>query len=167
MRRTATAAPFILVLALTLFCCSIPPALSEEQRFTDNGDGTVTDHKLGLMWAKTDNQGDTSWKDAERYCKYTFPVSLGKYDDWRMPTLEELKSLHLRDPNYKGYETDCGQMVKIFPEIELSCGWVWSSEKSSISAKVYNFHRGYHYTDRMVHKRNYRALPVRTLKPGE
>jgi len=34
----------------------------------------------------------------------------------------------------------------------------------SITAAVFNFQRGIHYTDRMVHKRAYRALPVRELK---
>ncbi len=46
------------------------------ERFTDNGDGTVTDHQLGIMWSKTDNQGDISWKQAERWVKYTFPDTL-------------------------------------------------------------------------------------------
>jgi hypothetical protein len=83
-----------------------------------------------------------------------------------MPTLEELQSLYVRDKDYKGYEADCGQRVKIVQEIRLSCGWVWAAGKKSITARVYNFQRGYHYTDRMVHKRAYRALAVRPLKPG-
>lgn len=140
-------------------------AVHAGDRFTDNGDGTVTDHKLGLMWAKTDNQGDINWKEANQWVKFTFPDTLEKqYDNWRLPTLEELQSLYIRDKNYKGYETDCGQKVKIVPEIRLSCGWVWTSEKRSITARLYNFHRGYHYTDRMVKTRAYRVLPVRELK---
>ncbi|QTA80519.1 DUF1566 [Desulfonema limicola] len=138
---------------------------AEGGRFTDNGDGTVTDHKLGLMWAKTDNQGNIDWHQAEKWVKYTFPYSLAdSYDDWRLPTLEELSSLYVTDNNYEGYETDCGQKVKIVPEIVLSCGWVWTSEKKSITARLYNFNRGFHYTDRMVKTRGYRVLPVRTLK---
>ncbi|MCJ7540583.1 MAG: hypothetical protein MUO88_13065, partial [Desulfobacterales bacterium] len=64
----------------------------------------------------------------------------------------------------KGYETDCGQRVKIVPVIKLSCGWVWTSETSAIQAFIFNFNRGYHYSDRMVHNKAYRALPVRDLK---
>jgi hypothetical protein len=41
---------------------------------------------------------------------------------------------------------------------------VWTSDVESITAAVFNFQRGIHYTDRMVHKRAYRALPVRALK---
>ena len=134
-------------------------------RFTDNGDDTVTDHQLGLMWAKTDNQGDINWKQAGQWVKYTFGDTLTKrYDNWRLPTLSELQSLYVHDKAYKGYETDCGQRVKIVPEIKLSCGWVWTSETSAIQARIFNFNRGYHNTARMVHKKAYRALPVRDLE---
>ncbi len=153
----------IITLAIFFLMVAYMPVVAEE-RFVDNGDGTVTDNLLGVMWAKTDNQGDVSWKEAERYCKMGPPQILGKYNNWRMPTIEELKSLYVADPKYKGYETDCGMKVKIVPAIRLSCGWIWSSDKKSISARVFNFNRGYQYTDRMVHKKAYRALPVRNLK---
>ena len=135
------------------------------ERFTDNGDGTVTDHQLGVMWASTDNQGNINWKQANLWVKYTFPDTLEKkYDNWRLPTLEELQSLYVQDKKYKGYETDCGQQVKIVSDIKLSCGWVWTSETSAIQAYIFNFNRGYYYSDRMVHNRDYRVLPVRDLK---
>jgi hypothetical protein len=137
------------------------------ERFTDNGDGTVTDHILRLMWAQTDNQGDVSWQEAERYCRLGPPHLPSKYDNWRMPKLSELESIYAGGEGDQGYEADCGQWVKTIPEIRLSCGWVWASEKKSITARVFNFNRGYHYTDRLVHKRHYRALPVRSLGLGE
>ena len=76
--------------------------------------------------------------------------------------------------------------LKLF-EIELSCGWVWASEPMTIdfelkdrekklkkkvkvrtiSAKLFNFHRGYPYTDLMRHLKKYRALPVRNLQDGK
>jgi hypothetical protein len=152
-----------LMIVALMFLIAVPSFAGE--RFTDNGDETVTDHKLGVMWAKSDNQGDINWKQAGQWVKYTFGDTLErKYDNWRLPTLEELQSLHVRDKAYKGYETDCGQLVKIVPEIKLSCGWVWTSETSAIQAHIFNFNRGYHYTDRMVHKKAYRALPVRDLE---
>ena len=138
-------------------------------RFTDNGDGTVTDHLLGVMWGKTDNQGNIDWKGAERWVMYTFPYRLPpeKRNNWRLPTIKELQTLYVADRDYKGYETDCGQWVKIVREIRLSCGWVWTSERKDITAGVFNFQRGYHYTDRLVHRKAYRALPVRTLGSDE
>ena len=142
------------------------------ERFSDNGDGTVTDHQTGLMWSKFDNQGDVEWQQAERWVKYTFPYTIGRYyDNWRLPTVEELRSLYVADKNYPGYEITCGQRlrltsmrVKIVPEVQLSCGWVWSSERKSITARVFYFKGGYHHLDRMVHKRGYRALAVRKLE---
>ena len=152
----------LLSTGLILICSTL---LSGE-RFTDNMDGTITDHQLGLLWGKEDTKGNVDWKSAERWVKYTFPYSLpeNKRAGWRLPTLEELQSLYIKDAEYKGYETDCGQIVKITPHIKLSCGWVWSSELKDISAHVFNFQKGYHYTDRMVHKKAYRALAVRDLK---
>ena len=153
-----------LLIMVTCILLISTPAIAGE-RFTDNGDETVTDHQLGLMWAKTDNQGDINWKQAVQWVKYTFGDTLvKKYDNWRLPTLAELQSLYVHDVAYEGYETDCGQRVKIVPEIKLSCGWVWTSETSAIQARIFNFNRGYHYADRMVHKKAYRALPVRDLE---
>lgn len=145
------------------FGCSL--LCFSQERFIDNKDGTVTDNLLNVMWAKTDNQGDIEWRHAVQWVTYTFPYTLEKiYDNWRMPTLEELKTLYEPDMLYEGYETDCGQRVRIVPEIELSCGWVWASEMKFISARLFNFHRGYFYSDRISKKRAYRALPVRDFE---
>ena len=153
----------ITIVTLCAFFLGAP--VFADDRFTDNGDGTVTDHQLGVMWAKTDNQGNINWKQANLWIKYTFPDTLEKkYDNWRLPTLAELESLYIKDKKIKGYETDCRQRVKIVPVIKLSCGWVWTSETSAIQAFIFNFNRGYHYSDRMVHNKSYRALPVRDLK---
>ena len=142
------------------------PAIAED-RFTDNGDGTVTDHKLNLMWSKADNQGDINWSDADKWVRFTFLYTIEKeYDNWRLPTLAELQSILVEDPLDEGYETTCGHWVKVAPEIELSCGWVWTSETDPIAptARIFNFDNLYHYTVRKAHKRGYRALPVRSLK---
>jgi len=153
----------ILVMIICMLLISAPAMAGD--RFVDNGDGTVTDHQLGVMWAQTDNQGDIDWKQANLWVKYTFPYTIkAQYDDWRLPTLAELQSLYIHDKKNKGFETDCGQWVKIVPDIKLSCGWVWSSKTSAIQAYIFNFNRGYHYSARMVHKKAYRALPVRDLK---
>ena len=139
------------------------PAIAGD-RFNDNGDGTVTDHQLGVMWAQTDNQGDINWNQAKLWVKYTFPYTIpAQYDDWRLPTLAELESLYVHEKAYKGYEADCGKRIKTVPEIKLSCGWVWTAKTSAIQAYFFSFNRGLPSSARMVHKRNYRALPVRDL----
>ena len=135
-----------------------------EERFRDNGDGTVTDLAHHLMWSQTDNQGNVDWKQAARWVRFTFPDTIAaRYDDWRLPTLAELRTLYVADPGYDGYETDCGQVVRITPAIRLSCGWVWAADTQAITAAVFNFHRGVHYTERMAHHRGHRALAVRSV----
>ncbi len=62
-------------------------------RFTDNGDGTITDRLTGLMWEKAPT-GSFTWVAA-----YTNRINnlnstaLGGYKDWRLPNVNELRSL--------------------------------------------------------------------------
>ncbi len=154
--RKSVAIPLIV---MVLFFSLGLGRLFAQERFVDNKDGTVTDTKTNLMWAKHDNQGDITWHDAKKYCEH---IILSRYEDWRMPTIKELETLY--DPSKKGYETTCGNLVRLNPLIRLSCGWVWARDALTITAYAYNFTRGYRYTDRMVHKRHFRALPVRAIK---
>jgi hypothetical protein len=140
---------------------------SAADRFTDNGDGTITDNELGLMWGQADNNGDIDWHQAEKWVLFTFPLSIAKqYDNWRMPTMTELQSLVDTRKGEGGYETDCGQRVKLIAPIQLSCGWVWTSEidESAPTARVFNFNNVYHYKVRKAHLRGYRALAVRNIE---
>lgn len=58
--------------------------------YTDNGDGTITDHVTGLMWQQTPANRGLRWQEAADYCE---TLELGGYDDWRMPTTKELFSI--------------------------------------------------------------------------
>jgi hypothetical protein len=155
----------LIIVVLGVFLMHAPTWAGE--RFKDNGDGTVTDQQLGLMWANTDNLGDINWIQAEKWVKYTLPYTLEKtYDNWRLPTLAELKSIVNPDKKFKGSETDCGQRVKTIEQIQLTCGWVWTSETApnAPTARVFNFDNIYHYSVRKAHMRGYRALAVRDIK---
>jgi hypothetical protein len=135
------------------------------QRFTDNGDGTVTDHRLGVMWAKSDNQGDIGWKQAEAFARYSFGLTVGRqYTNWRLPTLEELQSLYVANPDYRGYGTDCGIRVKIVSPIKLSCILVWSSDLALGSPMAFNFNIGNPFTVQSYDISGCRVLPVRYLE---
>ena len=72
-------------------------------RFTDNGDGTVTDNLTGLIWLRDANcsliNGPRTWEDAlniivpqlaDGYCGLTDGSEVG---DWRLPNVKELQSL--------------------------------------------------------------------------
>ena len=58
--------------------------------YTDNGDGTVTDNVTGLMWQQQDDNTKRNWDNAGAYCNY---LSLGGYNDWRLPTKREFMSI--------------------------------------------------------------------------
>ena len=65
--------------------CPEPP----EPRFTDNGDGTVTDNCTGLMW-KQQHLGGMTWNDVLDTCN---SLIFAAYDDWRLPNVRELQTL--------------------------------------------------------------------------
>ena len=152
--------------AVLLFCLiQFSFSVWAEDRFTDNGDGTVTDHKLGLKWAKADNQGDISRKDARAWIKHTYATREGRgQEGWRLPTLQELESLYLRDSKYKGYKTEAGPFVKIVPAIKLSHIMVWSSDDSMGSGIVFDFNAGISFTIPPYRPEGCRVLPVSSLK---
>jgi hypothetical protein len=60
-------------------------------RFTDNGNYTVSDNRTGLMWLKDASVGvPISWDAAVQYCA---DLTFGGYTDWRLPNANELESL--------------------------------------------------------------------------
>jgi len=73
-------------------------------RFTDNGNGTVTDNLTGLIWLKrADEYGWRTWSDALSDCATLNSGEHGLTDgsnegDWRLPNVQELQSL-----------SDCGR----------------------------------------------------------
>ncbi len=72
-----------------------------ENRFSDNGDGTFTDRKTGLMWIKNgwriDFLSAVTWQAAVKKCA---DFRVGKYTDWRLPSVREWKSLVDRSVSY-------------------------------------------------------------------
>jgi hypothetical protein len=69
---------------------------SPSPRFTNNGDGTVTDNLTGLMWARNANDnGAMNWGVAIDYAnKLSLGTSCGGlHTDWRLPNIKELQSL--------------------------------------------------------------------------
>ena len=57
--------------------------------FTANSD-TVIDNKTQLEWQKTTLDDNKTWGTAITYCE---GLTLGGYDDWRLPNFNELYSL--------------------------------------------------------------------------
>jgi hypothetical protein len=49
---------------------------------------------LGRQWATAGNGADVRWRQADAWCS---ALEAGGHDDWRLPTLDELETLH--DPD--------------------------------------------------------------------
>jgi len=121
-------------------------------RFTDNGNGTVTDNLTGLIWLKNANCTDTvggvdksggtlTWANALTWsnnlangdCGLTDSSSAG---DWRLPNIRELSSL-----------TDFSQSVPALPSDHPFTGVQTSNSEywSSTTAKYTNDNAWYVY----------------------
>ena len=99
----------------------LPPA--GELAFKDNGDGTITDLRTGLMWEKSDSGWGETWSHAMNYCK---ELSMAGYSDWRLPDKDNWVSL------WADAGLDKGVMKKVFSKETLTSSY-WSS---SVSDKV-------------------------------
>lgn len=136
-----------------------------EQRFIDHGNGTVTDRRLGLMWAKTDNQVDIFWSQIQGWLTGNFVDTIPQlYENWRLPTTAELQSLFVEDAKYQGYQTLCGPQVKIVPQIRLSCILVWTSDMALGLPIAFDFNLGSAFTIDLHDNKGCRVLPVRSLQ---
>ncbi len=71
-----------------------PVKYSQDKRFIDNGDLTITDTKTGYMWMKEDSyqyKGHwLSWFEASDYIEEINQERFADYLDWRLPTIKEL-----------------------------------------------------------------------------
>ncbi|MCH7501261.1 MAG: DUF1566 domain-containing protein [Nitrospinae bacterium] len=72
--------------------------MTSQERFVDNGDETVSDRKTGLMWKKTDTMTDlkkwVNYQDSVDYVRELKEKRFAGYDDWRLPTKDEMYSLY-------------------------------------------------------------------------
>jgi hypothetical protein len=85
------------------------------EKFTIKNDDVAVDNITNLMWSRK-TLGKMTWQGAVDYCKN---LKLGGYSDWRLPTLEELKTLIKKGSPSPAINT------KVFPDTESS--YYWSS----------------------------------------
>jgi len=87
-------------------CDPSVPATAPASRFNDNGDGTATDRKTGLMWkqcmeGKTGHGCGDASSDVSSLDKFNWQQALQRaetsefagYQDWRLPNIKELASI--------------------------------------------------------------------------
>ncbi|WP_317855410.1 DUF1566 domain-containing protein [Chakrabartyella piscis] len=71
--------------------------------FTLNDDGTTYDNNTGLTWITIPDGGKMTWEEAVAYCE---SLTIGGYDDWRLPTVEELFSISDFSTGWPYLDTD-------------------------------------------------------------
>lgn len=136
----------IAVLA-AMFCVAglVMSGEAQADRFVNNGNGTVTDTQTGLMWADKDNGSNINWSNAKSYCE---GYSGGGKSGWRMPTIEDLRSLY----NSGAY----GSVIK------KASDCVWASERDGYRAAYFLFYNGFQGWSHYSLDYYGRALPVRS-----
>ncbi len=98
------------------------PAGNFPNAFVDNGDGTLTDKITGLMWQKAGSPSEMTFDAAGKYVQELNLSRFGGYEDWRLPTLEELCSLLKGTPNQSGRFMD-----NLFDPAPYIC---WSADEN-------------------------------------
>lgn len=127
-------------------------------RFIRNEEsGIIEDLKTGLQWLEGPEK-PTSWEGAQEWL-----ATLN--DGWRAPTVEELKSLYLEESKRKGVHGDPLHIHRSF-HMEKAYS-LWSVGRTSNSAWMYDFSRGYaHWTEAWVVGTYDRAIAVRSKAAG-
>jgi tetratricopeptide (TPR) repeat protein len=132
---------------------SKPKEIAREGRFIAYDNGTVQDTLTGLMWPSKDNGHDINWQNAKRYCEN---YNGGGYNDWRMPTQDELAELYEAGIRY-------GNQFRKGHIINLTACCPWASEKRSKPA-TFGFDGGGRFWSDQPYPGTSRALPVRSTK---
>lgn len=97
-----------------------------DPRFTDNGNGTVTDNLTQLIWLKNGNPfGTQTWQHALDLCNSLRSGQHGLNDgskkgDWRLPNINELRSL-------EDYGQHTPAITKGHPFVNVRHSLCWSS----------------------------------------
>ena len=127
-----------------------PLAPSNDPRFRDNGDGTVSDLEQGLMWKQQDSYQERkewmNWAMAQKFVLEMNEKRFAGYDDWKLPTRKELESLYEEDKSipWKYYWTT--NQVHMDPIFGYTSCCFWSSETHKEQfAWTFNYIRGKSY----------------------
>jgi arylsulfatase A-like enzyme len=100
--------------------------------YTDNGDNTITDNVTGLIWQKDMGEKISYFEAVEK----ANGLTLGGYDDWRIPSIKELYSIILFNGRVMGATAvtpfiDTNYFIQPFGDVDAGersiDAQVWSS----------------------------------------
>lgn len=147
---------FILIGSFIMVKPSFAGEDSDDGRFIAHDNGTVLDTQTNLLWASRDNGSNINWEDAKAFCEN---YEAAGYNDWRMPTKEELMSLYDRSI----FGNNGFHLTKL---ITLTASWPWASDTqgSEAASVCFNKERSMFLWESTTHKSRNRAIPVRSGK---
>jgi hypothetical protein len=155
----------LLMLVLMFISTNIYAAFS----FVDNGDGTVTDERTGLIWLKDTGcyEFQQNWDNAmlsaadlnDGECALTDGSEEG---DWRLPSLEELQGIGTDPPATWGSGTPTeAWTTPSVPFLNVRLGYYWSSTNAGFPGYAYSVSMSNGSSFEMNMLDNFYVWPVR------
>lgn len=111
MRRVV---PFLTALVAASVPMTPGRATAPTGQYTNNGNGTVTDNRTGLIWQQALQPATYTYSTAVSYCAN---LTLGGNSNWRLPEISELQSIY--DPCSATYSDS------VFTGTRTT--WAWSN----------------------------------------
>ncbi|MDM8515092.1 DUF1566 domain-containing protein [Desulfobacterales bacterium HSG16] len=98
----------------------------------------VIDHASSIMWQKAGSENEMNYENAAAYVKQLNEKLFAGYEDWRLPTVDELASLLEAEKQSNGLYID--------PIFDAAQRWCWTADKRvGGGAWDVNFNYGYVY----------------------
>ena len=121
--------------------------MSNDQRYIDNGDGTISDTKTNLMWMKEDSyiklKKFLNYGQAKKFMAKINDEAFAGHSDWRIPRKQEAQTLFYYD-NCKSIKDKYDMTLYIDPIFSEGCGYnTWTAEtRGKITAFIFSFAEG-------------------------
>ena len=104
-----------------------------------NDVNVILDRACGLMWQQSGSVNEISYSEAKKYIARLNSGQFAGYNDWRLPTLEEIMSLMESTEKQSGMYID--------PVFDNTQRWIWTSDTNETTlAWLANFVSGNCYT---------------------
>lgn len=109
---------------------------------------TWYDEETGLMWQvkidATEEHGRMPWNNIFKYCDNKNKENFGGFNDWRIPTFNELETLitDKSHPNCFGYDEETFIKKPLLYSMSMKYGRFWSSSSNN---ENYNFAYGINF----------------------
>lgn len=137
-------------------------------RFVDLGNGTLYDASTKLIWSKKGSEIDINWSAADSYLKRLNQTTYLGFRDWRMPTLDELRTLasYAKGAGYGSGNKTIAAFLNKEGFTNVQPKWYWTSILTDSQAWYIDFDEG---EEKTAHRDYFRyrdnalgVLPVRS-----